>query len=75
MNAGQEKFKRYICERCTSNHIQDVEELLQRSFKKQDEGSFATTDIEEMIEMMIPWIKPENRIEVEHVMKNFQNKG
>lgn len=70
---GQEKFLHYILERVQEGKEEEAKELLMENFRKQDEGTFSLTEIQEFIPKMIHLLKPDKLEEVQTVVNNFSS--
>lgn len=71
MNAGQEKFLKFILERVKEDKVDEVKELLADNFKKQEEGKFTGDDATQFIPKMISLLRPDKVEEVQAIMKQF----
>ncbi|GIM32234.1 hypothetical protein [Paraclostridium bifermentans] len=72
MNNGQERFFNFIIERVSLKNQDKAKELLNESFKKQDEGTFNKEYMMSFIPRMLELIKPESIEEVKNIMANHK---
>lgn len=72
MNNGQERFFNFIMERVALENQDKAKELLNKSFKKQDEGTFNKEYMMNFIPRMLELIKPECIEEVKNIMSNHK---
>lgn len=72
MNNGQERFFNFIMERVALENKDKAKELLNESFKKQDEGTFNKEYMMSFIPRMLELIKPECIEEVKNIMANHK---
>ncbi|MDU1848077.1 MAG: hypothetical protein E6778_21340 [Niallia nealsonii] len=68
---GQEKFLSFIIQRVQEGKEEEAKEILVENFRKQNEGTFSQSDIEQFLPKMISLIKPEKLEEIQAVVKQF----
>ena len=68
---GQEKFLSFILQRVQEGKEEEAKEILMENFRKQNEGTFSQSDIEQFLPKMIRLIKPEKLEEIQAVVKQF----
>ncbi|MBQ6448506.1 hypothetical protein KGR20_07700 [Cytobacillus oceanisediminis] len=68
---GQEKFLSFILQRVQEGKEEEAKEILMENFRKQNEGTFSQSDIEQFLPKMISLIKPEKLEEIQAVVKQF----
>lgn len=71
MNKGQEKFLTFIMENVEEKNHAEAKELLNESFKKQEEGSFNKEYLISFIPRMLKLVKPESIELVRNIMTNY----
>lgn len=72
MNNGQERSFNFIMERVALENQDKAKELLNESFKKQDEGTFNKEYMMNFIPRMLELIKPECIEEVKNIVANHK---
>ncbi|MFS0658907.1 hypothetical protein AB1L07_08730 [Niallia alba] len=68
---GQEKFLSFIIQRVQEGKEEEAKEILMENFRKQNEGTFSQSDIEQFLPKMISLIKPEKLEEIQAVVRQF----
>ncbi|EOR23954.1 MULTISPECIES: hypothetical protein [Niallia] len=68
---GQEKFLSFILQRVQEGKEEEAKEILMENFRKQNEGTFSQSDIEQFLPKMISLIKPEKLEEIQAVVRQF----
>lgn len=71
MNKGQEKFLAFIMENVEEKNHAKAKELLNESFKKQEEGTFNKEYLISFIPRMLKLVKPESIELVKNIMTNY----
>ncbi len=71
MNPGQKQFYEYILERAQAGKEEQVREVMEDNFRKQDEGSFGAQDAAASIPRILELLRPEKIEEVKAVMQQF----
>lgn len=71
MNKGQEKFLAFIMENVEEKNRAEANELLNESFKKQEDGTFNKEYLISFIPRMLKLVKPESLELVKNIMTNY----
>lgn len=72
MNQGQEMFYNFIIQNVEDENRDRAKELLEESFKKQDDGTFNQEYMVSFIPRMMKLIKPESVEQVKNIMLNHK---
>lgn len=73
MQEGNKMFYDYMMECVKETHREQANKLLLDSFKKQEDGTFKEEDMQMFEKEIIELLKPEKKVEVMAIMKQFRN--
>ena len=71
---SQDMFLDFILQRIQEGKEEEAKEILLENFKKQAEGNFSLSEIQEFIPKMISLLKPDKLDEVKGVVMQFAEK-
>ncbi|XRG80542.1 hypothetical protein V5E38_09675 [Rossellomorea sp. GAMAL-10_SWC] len=68
---GQEMFLNFILQRVQEGKEDEAREILLENFRKQDEGTFSSEEVQQFVPKMITLLKPDKLEEVKAVVMQF----
>ncbi|WP_219838163.1 hypothetical protein [Paenibacillus sp. R14(2021)] len=68
---GQDMFLNFILQRVQEGNEEEARFILEGNFRKQDEGTFSTDDIEQFIPKLISILKPDKIEEIQAIVTQF----
>lgn len=72
MNKNQEMFKNFILTHVKVEKVEEINEILKESFKKQDEGTFNLEYLEDVMKRILDCIKDDSKDIVLNAMNHFK---